>query len=1335
MLIPLNKLFEKYNISISGILHVGAHECEELNEYEKYLDRSKILWIDAMQQKVDISKNKYNNILIEQAVVSDTVEVITFNVANNGQSSSILELGLHKQFHPEVHYIGSFKQETKLLKDIICKYDIPFNFINLDIQGAELKALKGMSDYLHNIEYIYTEVNCDYVYEKCALIDEIDEYLQKYGLYRVETKWWGDCKWGDAFYIRKQHYISLCIPTKNRFDNFLVKYLDSYIQYLKDGLINEIIISDETGNDYDKIMQKYGDYITTHDNFKVYKNKEILGVFKNKLRVCSYASNNYIALIDSDNFCDDIYFKTIYKYIIDNSLSEYCILAPSFAKPGFNYTHLNNQIITTQNIHNFLPKPLSFTCLNTGNFVLTKTITDNITYDSSIMNKISSCDVVFFNLLAFQQFSNFQFHVVKNLEYIHVVHPDSEYLKTHLNCDDYNEKYITPAYHNLGNYIFFPKLDYMNNDMFFSRGSVENSIQVADNNKFCAGFNTLGYFKTDIDVTKLVTSCYFGEKDGIYIKKEYLDKKKEKKEREPNKEGIYICGCVKNCNKYLIDVFKNIDKMITLFPTNYKVIIAYDASTDGSYETLVELQKTYNIEIIMNNNKCAYNTNNISNARNSIIQFIKTDNQYEYFIMMDMDDVCSKPINLDILAKYLKLDDTWDSLSFNIPEYYDIWALSIDAFVYSCWHWNSQVYGEIPTKMKNYVTEKLNNLKENELLDCYSAFNGFSIYKTNKFIDCEYKWNINDNFEFISKEMLQQNNNSLQQTPILNSNSKLEDCEHRYFHFQAKYKNNARIKISPLYLFDENKEKTQKENKTKEENIDKYVNEDKDESLCQLVCSRGLLKSCDFYSQNPISGSPNDNLYLLNMLKSVKMFNGMSIYVCNELLHFFINNILIKLVHKFVLVSGDSDMEIPNDVISSQQYNTLINSPLLLKWFIQNTRVQDSNKIVQMPIGLDYHTISSNPNHPWKTSGESHLPKSQEDTLMNIKNGAPAFQERIPKIYMNFTIQNDRYNQRKQAFQQIPQDLMEINQTFTPRTQNWQNIAKYAFVLSPFGNGMDCHRTWEVLCLGSIPIVCAPKFTKLFEDLPVLNVNDWSEITEELLNKTIQEFSKKSFNYDKLSLSYWTKQFSLSNINIVLSRYKKEVDWVYKLGDICNVKILIYDKETPTNKLNVPVNKGNEASAYLKYIIDNYEQLPEYTFFIHDEEYSWHHSGKMIDKFKEAIDSNKLYYSINDKCVLGSIINNELYPNICEWYKEFIEEYIPIDCLPNKDWTLNYRGSAQFLVNKSLITNLPKKFYENLYKWIITTDINSYITSRFMEWTWHIFWDIYPNLNNLQGCK
>lgn len=203
MLIPLETLIKKYNIKFEGILHVGAHECEELIEYEKYLPRNKILWIEAISEKVLQNRTKYSDLLIHNAVVSDVEEDVKFNISNNGQSSSMLELGLHKLFYPSIKYTHYFETRTKLLKDIISNYNIKYNFLNLDIQGAELKALKGMESYLSSVDYIYTEVNADYVYKDCAIITEIDEYLIKFGLHRVETEWAGYTHWGDAFYIRK----------------------------------------------------------------------------------------------------------------------------------------------------------------------------------------------------------------------------------------------------------------------------------------------------------------------------------------------------------------------------------------------------------------------------------------------------------------------------------------------------------------------------------------------------------------------------------------------------------------------------------------------------------------------------------------------------------------------------------------------------------------------------------------------------------------------------------------------------------------------------------------------------------------------------------------------------------------------------------------------------------------------------------------------------------------------------------------------------------------------------------------------------------------------------
>jgi len=299
------------------------------------------------------------------------------------------------------------------------------------------------------------------------------------------------------------------------------------------------------------------------------------------------------------------------------------------------------------------------------------------------------------------------------------------------------------------------------------------------------------------------------------------------------------------------------------------------------------------------------------------------------------------------------------------------------------------------------------------------------------------------------------------------------------------------------------------------------------ENLCYFVCSRGLLKSCTFHSLNPKSSCNADYKYLVKMLISEKMCNGMSIYVCSDLLKFFVLQILPKIQHNFVLVTGDSDTCVPKDALTNLETATLINNPHLLKWFAQNTQIQRHKKLLQIPIGLDYHTISNDPNHKWKIDGEGNLPKDQEEILINFRQQMKPFYERNNLIYVNFSTSNDRFGQRNGAFEKLSNSLLFINKSFTKRTENWENIMKYAFVLSPFGNGMDCHRTWEALCLGAIPIVNAPNFQKMFEDLPVLIVNDWSEVTQELLDKTIEDFKIREFKYEKLTLQYWVKLINL----------------------------------------------------------------------------------------------------------------------------------------------------------------------------------------------------------------
>ena len=303
------------------------------------------------------------------------------------------------------------------------------------------------------------------------------------------------------------------------------------------------------------------------------------------------------------------------------------------------------------------------------------------------------------------------------------------------------------------------------------------------------------------------------------------------------------------------------------------------------------------------------------------------------------------------------------------------------------------------------------------------------------------------------------------------------------------------------------------------------------ENTCYFICSRGILKSCSFYSQKPISSCSTDVKYLYDMLQSNKMFDGMSIYVCSDLLRFFVNKILQYITHRFVLVSGDSDLCVPKEALSKGETLILLKSKLLLKWYTQNSRIEENDKIIQMPIGLDYHTILNNPNCRWRLPHEKIIPKEQENILFNIIDESKPFYERNNKIYVNFTIDSDRFNQRRIVLNIIPNELIENDIQFKPRTETWKKITEYCFVLSPAGIGLDCHRTWEALCLGCIPIICIKEFKILFKDLPVLIVNDWSEVTKDLLENTIESFKNREFDKNKLTLNYWTTLINNNKIN------------------------------------------------------------------------------------------------------------------------------------------------------------------------------------------------------------
>jgi FkbM family methyltransferase len=205
MLINFRELFPKFNLYFNGVLHIGANIGEEAPVYEE-LGIHKQVWIEANPEifkQLEVNIADYPSATAHNYCIGDEDgKEVMFHVSNNGsQSSSILDLKLHKVEHPNVDYVAHvpmvMRRVDKLGLDLT-----DCDLLNVDLQGADLLALKGLGDIIKQFRAVYIEVNKSELYEGCALIEDVDFYLGSFGFQRVETEWARNKTWGDALYIK-----------------------------------------------------------------------------------------------------------------------------------------------------------------------------------------------------------------------------------------------------------------------------------------------------------------------------------------------------------------------------------------------------------------------------------------------------------------------------------------------------------------------------------------------------------------------------------------------------------------------------------------------------------------------------------------------------------------------------------------------------------------------------------------------------------------------------------------------------------------------------------------------------------------------------------------------------------------------------------------------------------------------------------------------------------------------------------------------------------------------------------------------------------------------------
>jgi len=220
------------------------------------------------------------------------------------------------------------------------------------------------------------------------------------------------------------------------------------------------------------------------------------------------------------------------------------------------------------------------------------------------------------------------------------------------------------------------------------------------------------------------------------------------------------------------------------------------------------------------------------------------------------------------------------------------------------------------------------------------------------------------------------------------------------------------------------------------------------------------------------------------------------IYVYTHFLESFFNKFYEHLNNNTILISHNSDLGIYGNYLKYLEGNKI------KKWYCQNREVYHP-KLFSIPIGL----------------ANSQWPHGNQDLIESIreKNNVKDI-----LVYKNFDIHTNSYERS------LCNNITNNNgiPLSPPQTISdyWNTISKSVFIISPPGNGIDCHRVWEALYLRCIPIIKEHEAFSQFKHLPILFVKSWEEVTISFLHQQIKMFKNINFEIPELKINYWKEK-------------------------------------------------------------------------------------------------------------------------------------------------------------------------------------------------------------------
>lgn len=219
-----------------------------------------------------------------------------------------------------------------------------------------------------------------------------------------------------------------------------------------------------------------------------------------------------------------------------------------------------------------------------------------------------------------------------------------------------------------------------------------------------------------------------------------------------------------------------------------------------------------------------------------------------------------------------------------------------------------------------------------------------------------------------------------------------------------------------------------------------------------------------------------------------------------------------KICCQYVLITHNGDKSMPG------KYAKFLEDNKIYVWFSQNVMLKH-RKLIPIPIGLE--NMHWNRDYPHKIR-EIFFSNNQKQSF---------FRKKTHLVYLNFSLHTNRVARTKPYNYFKTKKYVHKTEKKIDLLHYLQEVYDSSFVISPPGNGVDCHRTWEALYLGTIPVLLSTSLDPLFEELPVVIVKSWSQLNKKFLQKQLKVMANKKYNLQKLYFEYW--------INLI-NAYKRE---------------------------------------------------------------------------------------------------------------------------------------------------------------------------------------------------